>query len=40
MNIMFKWLSRPLKQTRQFNKEVVIPAQTAYGMASDREDAI
>lgn len=28
------------KQIRQFNKEVVIIAQTAYGLASDREDAI
>jgi PAS domain S-box-containing protein len=28
------------KQIRQFNKKVVIIAQTAYGMASDREDAL
>ena len=28
------------RQIRQFNKNVIIIAQTAYGMSSDREDAI
>lgn len=28
------------KQIREFNKEVIIIAQTAYGMAGDREKSI
>ena len=28
------------KQIREFNKEVIIIAQTAYGLSSDREKAL